>query len=209
MRDERILQTLKDLEELENQPDLEEGLWRISFETGMLFNVLLRHSGAKRILEVGTSSGYSTLFLAEAARANGGKVTTCEMSEFKIKLARETFEKAGLTEYIELVEGNALEKIDELEGPWDFVFLDGMKDEYTFYLASLWPKMRPGGLVVADNMLSHDGYIGIEAYKFTVDLLDDAANVLVPVGSGDLFTCKLDEEAEDKEEGEGDEDKDK
>ncbi|MGZ4165029.1 MAG: O-methyltransferase [Tumebacillaceae bacterium] len=190
MRDELIANALKELEELENSPDLEEGLWRITYDTGMLFNWILRHSGAKRILEVGTSSGYSTLFLAEAARANGGKVVTCEMSPFKIKLARETFEKAGLAEHIELVEGNALEKVEELEGPWDFVFLDGMKDEYMFYLAAVWPKLRPGALVVADNMLSHKGIMGIEAYKFTVDMLDDAASVTVPIGSGDHFTLK-------------------
>jgi predicted O-methyltransferase YrrM len=194
MRDERVLATLKELEELENQPDLEEGLWRISFDTGMLFNLILRHSGAKRILEVGTSSGYSTLFLAEAARANGGKVYTCEMSPFKIKLAREMFDKAGLADTIELIEGNALEKIEDLEGPWDFVFLDGMKDEYAFYLASLWSKVRPGGLVVADNMISHQGVMGIEAYKFTVDLLDDASSVTVPIGSGDHLTCKLEQQ---------------
>jgi caffeoyl-CoA O-methyltransferase len=165
-------------------------LWRITYDTGMMFNLILRHSGAKRILEVGTSSGYSTLFLAEAARANGGQVVTCEMSPFKIQLARETFEKAGLSSYIELVEGNALEKVEELEGPWDFVFLDGMKDEYMFYLAAVWPKLRPGALVVADNMLSHKGVMGIEAYKFTVDMLDDAASVTVPIGSGDHFTLK-------------------
>ncbi|HEU4962932.1 MAG TPA: class I SAM-dependent methyltransferase [Bacilli bacterium] len=197
MRDERILQTLKELEELEKQPDLEEGLWRITFDTGMLFNLILRHSGAKRVLEIGTSSGYSTLFLAEAARANGGKVVTCEMSPFKIDLARSMFDKAGVADVVELVEGNALEKIEELEGPWDFVFLDGMKDEYAFYLAELWPKIRPGGLVVADNMLSHKGYMGIEAYKFTVDLLDNASSVTVPIGSGDHFTCKLDEGEEE------------
>jgi caffeoyl-CoA O-methyltransferase len=196
MKDERIMQVLKELEEMEKQPDLEEGLWRISFETGMLFNLILRHSGAKRILEIGTSSGYSTLFLAEAARANGGKVVTCEMSPFKIRLARSVFDKAGLSDTIELVEGNALEKIEELEGPWDFVFLDGMKDEYTFYLASLWPKVRPGGLVVADNMISHKGTMGIEAYKFTVDLLDNASSVTVPIGSGDHFTCKVEAKEE-------------
>jgi predicted O-methyltransferase YrrM len=190
LKDERIKQALQDLEELENDPDLEEGLWRITYDTGMLFNLILRHSGAKRILEVGTSSGYSTLFLAEAARANGGQVVTCEMSPFKIKLARETFEKAGLAPYIELVEGNALEKVEELEGPWDFVFLDGMKDEYMFYLAAVWPKLRPGALVVADNMLSHQGIMGIEAYKFTVDMLDDASDVTVQIGSGDHVTLK-------------------
>jgi len=194
MRDERILKTLRDLEELEKQPDLEEGLWRITYETGLLFNLILRHSGATRILEVGTSSGYSTLFLAEAARANGGKVTTCEFSPFKVQLARQMFEQAGLSEHIELIEGNALETLETLDGPFDFVFLDGMKDEYTFYLAAIWPKLRDGGLVVADNMLSHKGVMGIEAYKFTVDLLDNASSVTVPIGSGDLFTCKTQDE---------------
>ena len=192
MKDERVWQTLRYLEELEQRDDLEEGLWRITEDTGMLFNLILRHSGAKRILEVGTSSGYSTLFLAEAARANGGKVYTCEMSPFKIKLAKETFERAGLSDHIELIEGNALEKIEELDGPWDFVFLDGMKDEYIFYFSTLWPKLRPGGLIVADNMLSHAGVLGIEAYKFTVDCFEDAASVTVPIGSGDRFTVKLD-----------------
>jgi caffeoyl-CoA O-methyltransferase len=191
MKDERIWQRLRELVELEQQPDLEEGLWHIDDQTGLLFNMVLRHSGAKRILEVGTSSGYSTLFLADAARANGGKVTTLEFSPFKVKLARETFEQAGVAEYVELIEGNALEKLEELEGPWDFVFLDGMKDEYIFYFSSLWPKVRPGGLVVADNMISHQGVLGIEAYKFTVDVVEDASSVTVPIGSGDHFTCKL------------------
>jgi len=192
MKDERILQVLKELEELEGSPDLEEELWRIPFETGQLFNLILRHSGAKRILEVGTSSGYSTLFLADAARANGGRVYTCELSPFKVNLARSVFEKAGVSEHVEVVQGNALETIESLEGPWDFVFLDGQKDEYMFYLASLWPKLRKGALVVADNTLSHEGVLGIEAYKFTVDLLDDASSVNVPIGSGDLFTLKRD-----------------
>lgn len=191
MRDEQVWQTLRELEELEQREDLQEGLWRISEETGLLFNLILRHSGATRILEIGTSSGYSTLFLADAARANGGKVVTCEMSEYKIGLAKETFAKAGLAEHIELIEGNALEKVDELEGSWDFIFLDGMKDEYIFYFSELWPKLRPGGLIVADNMISHEGYLGIEAYKFTVDCFEDAASVTVPIGSGDRFTVKL------------------
>lgn len=194
MKDERVWQVLAELEELEKRDDLEEGLWRITKEVGLLFNMILRHSGAKNILEVGTSSGYSTLFLADAARANGGKVVTCELSPFKIKLAKEMFAKAGLEGHIELREGNALETVEQLEGPWDFVFLDGMKDEYVFYLSSIWPKLRPGGLVIADNMISHKGVLGIEAYKFTVDMLEDASSVTVPIGSGDLFTCKVEEE---------------
>ncbi|UOF89099.1 O-methyltransferase [Fodinisporobacter ferrooxydans] len=193
MKDERVWSVLQKLEELEKNPNLEEGLWHISKETGLLLNIVLRHSGAKRILEIGTSSGYSTLFLADAARENGGKVTTCELSPFKIQLAKQSFDEAGLSDYIELLEGNALETIERLDGPWDFVFIDAMKDEYIFYLSMLWPKMRKGGLIVADNMLSHEGVLGIEAYKVTVDILEDGSSVTVPIGSGDQFTCKISE----------------
>lgn len=192
MKDPVIIETLEYIEKLENEPGLEEDLWRISHETGLLLNIMLRHSGAKRILEIGTSSGYSTLFLADAARANGGKVTTCEMSPFKIQLARKMFERAGLIDYIELIEGNALETLDQVEGPWDFIFLDGMKDEYTFYFCMLWEKVRPGGLVIADNMLSHEGILGIDAYRFIIGMMDDATTVTVPIGSGSEFTCKID-----------------
>ncbi|BCJ88396.1 hypothetical protein skT53_33810 [Effusibacillus dendaii] len=67
-----------------------------------------------------------------------------------------------------------------LEGPWDFVFIDAVKEEYIFYLAMVWPKLRSGGLIVADNMLSHKGILGITAYQGFVRLQDDGATVTVP-----------------------------
>jgi caffeoyl-CoA O-methyltransferase len=199
MKDPLVLEALKELEALEKRDDLEEPLWRISYETGLLLNIMLRHSRATRVLEVGTSSGYSTLFLADAVRQNGGKVYTCEMSPFKCNLARETFEKAGLSDWIVLLEGNALETLEKLEGPWDLVFLDGMKDEYVFYLTSIWEKVRVGGLVVADNIISHKGTLGIEAYQFTTDVMDDAITVTVPIGSGEALTCKVETEGDVEE----------
>lgn len=191
MTDPRILQVLTELEEMEKDPNLEEELWHIPRETGILFNLILRHSNATRILEIGTSSGYSGLFLADAARANGGKLTTCEYSAFKANLARETFAKAGLSEYVELIEGDALQTIEPLEGPFDFVFIDAVKDEYMFYLSMVWPKVRVGGLVVADNMLSHKELLCMHVYRGIIELMDDAVSITVPIGSGDEFTYKL------------------
>ena len=98
MKDERVWKVLRELEELEKRDDdWKKDCGRNHRRRGCC-NMILRHSGAKRILEVGTSSGYSTLFLADAARANGGKVVTCELTPFKIQLAKETFAKAGLRE---------------------------------------------------------------------------------------------------------------
>jgi caffeoyl-CoA O-methyltransferase len=191
VNDPRVWAVVEALERMEETEELEEGLWHIPRETGMLFNIILRHSRAQNILEIGTSSGYSTLFLADAARANGGKVTTCEYSPFKLQLAKQQFEAAGLSDYITVVEGDALTTVEPLDGPFDFVFIDAIKEEYMFYLSMVWPKLRPGGLVVADNMLSHDGVFGIDAYRGILTLMDDASTVTVPIGSGDEFTCKM------------------
>lgn len=186
-----VWETIQYLEDLEANEDLPEGLWHISRDTGVLLNILLRHSCAKRVLEVGTSSGYSGLFIADAMRATGGKLITCEQSSFKIALAKRSFERAGLSEYVEVIEGDAIHTLDSLEGPFDCVFIDGLKAEYVFYLTSIWSKVRKGGLVLADNMLSHQDALGIEAYRQLLRMMDDASTVTVPVGSGTEFTCKM------------------
>lgn len=191
MKDNCVWSVIQELEQMSARDDLEEGLWQIPRDTGLLFNILLRHSGARRILEIGTSSGYSGLFLADAARANGGKLITCEQSAYKIQLARESFSKAGLSDYVELLEGDALTTVESLEGPFDFVFIDAIKEEYPFYLNMVWPKLRVGGLVVADNMISHKGLMLTEIYQGLISFMDDASTVTVPIGTGDEFTCKL------------------
>lgn len=191
MKNQRIWTVIHELEELEQRTDLEEGLWHISRDTGLFFNSMVRHSGATRILEIGTSSGYSGLFLADAARENSGHLYTCELSEFKINLAKTTFEKAGVAEYVTLIEGDALHSLDSLDGPFDFIFIDAVKEEYVFYLSSVWDKLRVGGLVAADNMLSHKELLIMDAYKGFISLLDDASTVTVPIGSGVELTCKL------------------
>ncbi|GMA61143.1 O-methyltransferase [Alicyclobacillus fastidiosus] len=142
--EQRIVDAIRELEQLDEQTNAPEPLYRISADNGQFLNLLVRVSGAKRVLEIGSSSGYSGLYLGEAARANGGTVTTCELSEYKIQLAKSVYEKAGLSNTISIVEGDALETLKTLQGPWDFVFIDAWKEDYPAYLHLVWPHVKQG-----------------------------------------------------------------
>jgi len=117
-----------------------------------LLRQLTEALGAKRIVEIGTSSGYSTIWLAMAARASGGKVFTHEIDPERIKIASANFKKAGLDDVIEIIEGDAHETIKQLKGPIDVVFLDAEKKGYVDYLEKLLPLIRPGGLILGHDM---------------------------------------------------------
>jgi predicted O-methyltransferase YrrM len=108
--------------------------------------------GAKRVVEIGTSSGYSTIWLALGARAAGGKVFTHEIDPDKVKLARANFEKAGVDDVITIIEGDAHETIKQHKEPIDVVFLDAEKKGYVDYLKKLLPLVRPGGLILGHDM---------------------------------------------------------
>src|SRR5262245_51550084 len=124
-------------------------------DTGRLLWILIRHAHAQRILEIGTSNAYSTIWLADAARATGGRVTTLEVSPEKVKLARGNLERAGLADRVEIVQGRAAETLARLPGPYDFVFLDADRSSYATYLELAVPRLVTGGLLVADNVVSH------------------------------------------------------
>lgn len=110
---------------------------------------------ATAIMEVGTNRGYSTLWLALAAKKNGGKVTTCELDPAKAKEARAYFEQAGLAQAIEVCVGDAGEILRQQTGPIDLLFIDAVKEDYKTYLETAYSRITPGGLIVADNVLSH------------------------------------------------------
>ena len=145
------LETL--LSELEATAD---AYWNISRQNAVFLSSLLKAMGAKRVLEVGTSNGYSTLWFAEAVRQNGGEVITLEFDAGRAALARENFAKAGLTETITLIEGDACETLKTLVGsaPFDFVFLDAEKPEYAEYLGLAVPLTRTNGLIIGDDTIS-------------------------------------------------------
>jgi len=152
-------------------------------ESGQLINILARSLKAPNIVEIGTSYGYSGIWLAEAARASGGKVTTIELQDYKIAHAREMAAKAGLSDHIEFRQGEALEVLASLPKGIDFVLLDLWKDLYVPCLDVFYPKLNPGGLIVADNMI-YPGGDDVDGYGRAVRAKPGMSSILVTVGAG-------------------------
>jgi predicted O-methyltransferase YrrM len=161
----------------------------ITRDTGELLAVLVKACGAKRVLEVGTSNGYSTLWLAGAACSTGGAVTTVERSAFKVGLASANFARSGLAECITLIEdeaGAVLRRSADAE--YDLVFLDSERGDYPAWWPELRRVLRPGGLLVVDNATSH----AEELEPFVALVKADAAfaTALVPVGNGEFLAVR-------------------
>ena len=120
-------------------------------EVGRALAILVRASGARRILEIGTAIGYGTLWMARAAPE--AQVVTIDADPQRLQLARGYLERGGVLDRVEMVEGKALEVLPRLQPPFDLVYLDAIKEEYRRYLDLTLPMLTVGGLVVADNLL--------------------------------------------------------
>lgn len=121
---------------------------------GRLLRVLVETSGAKRVVEIGTSTGYSGLWMLLGLMKTGGQLTTFEIDRGRHEAARQNYERAGLLGHARLVLGDAHAEVTKLKSPIDFVFIDADKEGYHDYLQKLAPLVRPGGLIVAHNMAS-------------------------------------------------------
>jgi len=124
----------------------------VSPADGRFMRQVTEAAGAKRVVEIGTSTGYSGLWFALALRATGGKLITHELDPDRAKRARANFEKAGVADLVTVIEGDAHETVKQLEKPIDVLFLDADKQGYVDYLKQLLPLVRPGGLILAHNM---------------------------------------------------------
>lgn len=164
-------------------PDLDNRLLAVGPETGQLLNILARSYTAPTILEIGTSFGYSGIWLAEAARASGGKVITLELAQHKSDHAREQATKAGLADFIDFRVGDAVKLIGELDTGIDFILLDLWKDLYVPCLEAFYPLLNPGAIVVADNIVRPGG-ADVQRYVDAVRAKPGITSVLLPVGSG-------------------------
>jgi caffeoyl-CoA O-methyltransferase len=118
---------------------------------GRRLRLLVAASGAKNVVEIGTSTGYSTLWLCLGVLETGGHVTTFELDENVAASARNNFRKAGVDGVVSVVVGDAHRTLPSLQGSIDLVFLDADKDGYVDYLDNLLPRLRPGGLILAHN----------------------------------------------------------
>ena len=173
------------LPEEEREARRDEMLLPVGHAAGSLMNLLIRESGARRILEVGSSYGYSTAWLAEAARAVEGRVISLELSRAKTEYAHAQLARAGLEGYVEFRVGDARASLAALTGPFEFALIDLWKDLYIPVFDLLHPKLAAGALVLADNMLHPESFRALaQAYRARVRTAADMSSVLLAVGNG-------------------------
>ncbi len=128
-------------------------------EDGEALWILTEAVGAKRVAEIGTSTGYSGLWFCLALQATGGHLTTFEINHQRATEAREHFKEAGMAERVTVIEGNAHQNVEKLKGPIDVAFIDADKGGYVDYLTKLLPLVRPGGLILAHNIDMTPDYV--------------------------------------------------
>jgi len=172
-------------------------LWSVPKTSAQVLELLVVASGSKQIVEVGTSAGYSALYLAMGAKYNSGRVTTIENLDVKAELARKNFQESGL-DNINLIEGDAQKAIAELDlNEIDFVFLDADKENYDTYFDLLIPKLKIGALIVADNVFDYghmmQGYLGkVLGTKLPGSTSDPRVqSYTLPIDNGLLVTKKI------------------
>ena len=150
--------------------------------TGRFLFALVAPQNACEVLEIGGSRGYSTIWLAAAARYLGGRVLSLEHDPLKVEAWRRNIADAGLADWAELVEGDAHETLAALDDVFDVVFVDAEKEDYESYFALARDKVEPGGVVVADNVLSHEETLG--AYSRARQADPSLVSVTVPLDRG-------------------------
>ena len=193
MLDDRVRAVLARLEE-EDARERAEGVpaerrsLAVGPEAGRLLFALVAPNPGCEVLELGGSRGYSTIWLAAAARILGGRVLSLERDPAKCEAWRRNVAEAGLEEWAQLVEGDALETLAALEDGFDVVFLDAWKPDYEALFALARQKLDPGGVVVADNVISH---AELAAYSAARQSDPTLSPVTVPVGSGLEVTVVL------------------
>jgi predicted O-methyltransferase YrrM len=163
----------------------DELLLPVGVDVGRLLHALVLAHRPQRILELGTSYGYSTLFLADAARAVGGTVITMEKADYKQAEARRQLAAAGLEDHVEFRLGDAVAMIEADQGAFDFVLLDIWKELYLPCFEAFHPKLSDEAIVVADNMIyppmARDD---VRAYRAAVQAKGDMHQALLPIGMG-------------------------
>jgi predicted O-methyltransferase YrrM len=187
MLDEQVFEVLARLE-AEDAAERAAGLpaaqrsRQVQAPTGrFLFSLAASQAGVE-VLEIGGSRGYSSIWLAAGARMLGGRVTSLEHDPAKCAAWRSNIDAAGLEEWAELVEGHALATLEATEDVFDLVFLDAEKDDYEALFGLARPLLEPGGLVVADNVLSHVETLG--AYSAARQADPTLSSVTVPLDRG-------------------------
>ena len=177
--DDQSLEVLAELEKTQND------FWNIARESANFLNMLIKISNSKNVLEVGTSNGYSGIWLAKALKVTGGKLTSLEFYEKRIVLAQDNFKKCGVDDIITVLQGSACKVLPTIDEEFDFAFVDANKSEYVQYFDIIDPKLKKGGIIACDNITSHPAKVASFVDKinadpnYQVEILDLPAGMLL------------------------------
>ncbi len=198
------MQINKVLERLEKQSELEKSrkvdvepkdrMLAITKDTGQFYNIWLGASQAKHVLEIGTSTGYSTLWFADAILENMGEIITIEKNPSKIKRAKQNFEDAKVSEIITTIHGTATEVLKELNqtgAKFDFVFIDADKENCKKYFDLAFPMLNDRGAICTDNMNYPEKYQDMmREFSSHIKKYPNAKTVTLNIGNGQELTLK-------------------
>lgn len=166
-----------------------ERLRNVEPDTARVLALLVRIMGARHLLEIGTSNGYSTLWLADAARSVGGRVLSVDIDPARSEMARRNLQRAGLGALVELrVEDAAQTLARAADEAWDMVFLDAERPFYVGYWPDLVRVLRPGGLLAVDNVTSHAEQV--RDFRALVSGDERVSEAVVPTGAGLLLVSR-------------------
>ena len=172
----------------------------ISKNIGMFYNIMLKSINAKKILEIGTSVGYSGLWFADAVMSNtqsDGQIITIDRERFKIDNAKKNFEEAGVSSLIKIRDGEARKVLHDIKEEFgknyfDFIFIDADKESYIEYFDLCLPLVRNGGIIGADNILRPERFNEMMVdYLFHVRSNPNVQSVTIPIDNGEEITIKL------------------
>jgi predicted O-methyltransferase YrrM len=171
------------------KPDRLDRLRNLEPDTARLLAVLVRAAGARSVLELGTSNGYSTLWLADAVRATDGKLTTAEIDADRSAQAEANLTRAGLRDHVDLRVEDAAETLAQSrDGQWDMIFLDAERPAYAGYWPDLQRTLRPSGLLLVDNVLSHADQVS--EFRELVSATPGFIEAVAPTGAGAVLIVR-------------------
>lgn len=173
-------------------------------EVALFLDLSVRAIGARRALEIGTAIGYGAITLARAMPADG-RVTTIDPSLERVRVAREFIRRAGVEHKIEIIEAKALVTLPSLRGPFDVAYIDAVKEEYPAYLEQIVPRLRPGGILIADNVLwkgqvatgrlhspdQRESTAALKEFNRLLTTHSDLKAMVLPVGDGLGYGIKI------------------
>jgi caffeoyl-CoA O-methyltransferase len=167
----------------------DKGQLAVSEEDGRFLRLLIASTGRKRALEIGGASGYSAIWMAQGLRATGGKLISIEYDPVRARELTENIKKAGMSDVVQVVAGDAFVEIPKLQGTFDFVFLDAWKRDYKKFYDLIYPRLDKGGLFTAHNVINKRSELGdfMDAIQRNPSLW---TSIVAPSGEGISLSLK-------------------